>query len=36
VCFQAIERSLLVVAHQPRIADDIGGKYRGKAAGRGH
>jgi hypothetical protein len=36
VPFEAIERPLFVFAHQPRIADDIGGKYRGKAAGRRH
>jgi hypothetical protein len=33
---QSGERAFLVLPHQPRIADDIGGKYRGKAAGRGH
>src|SRR6516162_6059952 len=33
---QAFVRTLLIGAHQPRIACDIGGEDRGKAAGRGH
>jgi hypothetical protein len=33
---QRRERALFVLAHQPRIASDIGGQDRGKAAGLGH
>ena len=29
-------RPRLVLAHQPRIADDVDGHDRGEAAGRGH
>ena len=33
---QRRKRALLVGAHQPRIAGDIGGQDRGEAAGSGH
>jgi hypothetical protein len=29
-------RARLVLAHQPRVADDVGGEDRGEAAGGGH
>ena len=33
---QGGQRALLILAHQPRIAGNISGEDRGKAAGRGH
>jgi hypothetical protein len=30
-CLQPAERPRLVLAHEARITDDVGGKYRGEA-----